>query len=65
MIFGRLILNMICRGGFFFRFFEILTFWAVTGEAGGGGGVKGQKLAKNEKQPLHVSGAISQEQYSI
>ena len=62
MIFGRLILNMICRGVFFFRFFEILTFWAVTR---GGGGVKGQKLAKNEKQPLHVSGAISQEQYSI
>ena len=61
MIFGRIILIMICRGVFFFRFFEILTFWAVTGEAG----VKGQKLAKNEKQPLHVSGAISQEQYSI
>ena len=46
MIFGRLILNMICRGGFFFRFFEILTFWAVTGEAGGGGGGKRAKISQ-------------------
>ena len=35
----------------FFHFFKIFIFWAVRG-------VKGQKIAQNEKQqlnPLHVS----------
>ena len=39
-------------------------FWAVRGR-GWGGGVKGQKIAQNEKQQLHLSHAISQEQCSI
>ena len=41
--------------GAFFHFLEILIFWAV----------KGQKIAQNEKQKLHPSRPISQEQYSI
>ena len=41
-----------------FYFFEILFFWAVRG-------VKGKKIAQNEKQQLNVSCAISQGQYSI
>ena len=44
--------------GIFFIFFEIFIFWAVRG-------VKGQKIAQNEKRKLHLSCAISQEQYSI
>ena len=39
----------------FFSFFLILIFWAVRG-------VKGQKIAQNEKYQLHLSCAISQEQ---
>ena len=50
---------MISSGGFFiilnFSFFRLL----------GGGGVKGQKIAPNEKEQLHPSSAISQEQYTI
>ena len=42
----------------FFHCFENLIFWAVRG-------VKGQKIAQNEKWKLHTSGAISQEQYSL
>ena len=41
-----------------FHYFEVFIFWAVTG-------VKGQKIAQNEKQQLHPSRDISQEQYSI
>ena len=41
-----------------FSFFEIFIFGAVRG-------VKGQKIAHNEKQQLHLSRVISQEQYSI
>ena len=41
----------------FFIFFLILIFWAARG-------VKEQKIAQNEKQ-LHLSQAISQEQYII
>ena len=43
---------------FFFRFFEIFIFRAVRG-------VKGQKIAQNEKEQLHPSHAISQKQYSL
>ena len=43
---------------FAFHFLKILIFWAVRE-------VKGQKIAQNEKQQLHLSSAISQEQYSI
>ena len=43
---------------FFFFFFLILIFWAVRG-------VKGIKIAPNEKLPLHPLHAISQEQYSV
>ena len=42
----------------FFSFFLIFIFWAVRG-------LKGQKIAQNEKKKLHMSHAISQEQYSI
>ena len=49
---------MMVSPGVFFIFFQILIFWAVTG-------VKGQKIAQNEKEQLHLSRAISQEQYSI
>ena len=42
----------------FFYFSEILIFWAVKW-------VKGQKIAQYEKSKLHLSHAISQEQYSI
>ena len=51
---------MVSAGLFFifFFFFEILIFWAAMG-------AKGQKFAQNEKQQLHVSRVISQEQYSI
>ena len=42
----------------FFSFFEILIFWAVRR-------VKGHQVAQNEKQQLHSSCTISQEQYSI
>ena len=34
--------KMMISPGFFFHFYEILTFWAVRG-------VKGQKIAQNEK----------------
>ena len=42
-------------------FFQILVFWVVSG--GGGGGVKGQKMAQNAKMPksfisLHISGTV-------
>ena len=49
---------MIVSRGVFFIFFEIFIFWAVRG-------LKGQTIAHNEKQQLHPSCAISQEQYSI
>ena len=57
MIFGTLVLNDDISRIFFF-FFEIFIFQAVMG-------VKGQKIAQNEKEQLHLSHAISQEQYSI
>ena len=44
--------------GVFFHFFEIFIFRAVRG-------LKGQKKVQNEKQQLHPSRTISQEQYSI
>ena len=44
--------------GAIFHFLEILIFWGVRG-------VKGQKIAQNEKLQLHPSHAIYQEQYSI
>ena len=57
LIFGTLVWNDdISRC--FFHFFEILIFQALRG-------VKGQKLAQNEKELLHLSCTISQEQYSI
>ena len=43
---------------FFIFFFSIWVFWAVKG-------VKGKKIAQNEKCKLHPSHAISEEQYSI
>ena len=48
---------MISPGAFFFNFFGMFIFWAVRG-------VKGQKIAQNEKEQLHLSRPISQEQYS-
>ena len=42
----------------FFHFFKILIFWVVRG-------VKGQKIAQNEKEKLHLSDVVSQEQCSI
>ena len=42
---------------FLFLFFEVLIFWAVRG--------KREKIAQNKKLQLHLSHAISQEQYSI
>ena len=49
----------------FFHFFEILFFWTVMEDGGvGGGWLKREKIAQNEKQ-LHVSCAISQGKYSI
>ena len=48
---------MISPSVFFFHFFEIFIFWAVMG-------VKGQKIAQNEKYILNLLHAISQEQYS-
>ena len=42
----------------FFYFFEIFIFLAVIG-------LKGQKIAQNEKEQLHLSRAISQEQYRL
>ena len=42
----------------FFHCFEIFTFWAASE-------VKGEEIGQNEKQELHPSRAISQEQYSI
>ena len=42
----------------FFHCFEIFTFWAASE-------VKGEEIAQNEKQQLHPSRAISQEQYRI
>ena len=42
----------------FFHCFEIFTFWAASE-------VKGQEIALNEKQQLHPSRAICQEQYRI
>ena len=44
--------------GIFLQFFKILTYWAVRG-------AKRQKIAQNEKQKLHPSCTISQEQYNI
>ena len=44
--------------GAFLHFCEVFISWAVRG-------VKGQKAAQNEKQQLHLSHTISQEQYSI
>ena len=41
-----------------FHFFEIFIFRTVTG-------VKGQKIAQNEKWQLHSSRTMSQEQYSM
>ena len=49
---------MMISPGVSFHFLKILIFWAVRG-------VRGQKIAQNEKQQLHLSLAISQEQYSI
>ena len=50
---------MIYPGVFFiFFFFYDFDFWAFRG-------VKGQKVAQNEKEQLHLSRAMSQEQYSI
>ena len=43
-----------------FHFFEMLIFLAVRG-----GGVKGRKIALNEKYRLHPSYTISQKQYSL
>ena len=58
--------KMMIFPGFRFIFFEILIFWAVRGGARGGGwGVKGQKIAQNEKKQLHPSHVISQKQYNI
>ena len=42
MIFGALVLNDVSPGCVFIFFFEIFIFWA-------GSGVKGQKIAQNEK----------------
>ena len=42
----------------FFHFFRNFIFWAFRG-------VKGQKIAQNKKEQLHLSRAISQEQYSL
>ena len=44
--------------GVFFQLFKNLVFKAVRG-------VKGQKIAQNEKKQLHLLLAISEEQYSI
>ena len=48
-------------------FFLKFSFFGLLGGGGGGrgGGVKGQKIAQNEKQQLHLPCTISQEQYSI
>ena len=44
----------VISAGIFFIYFKILIFWAVREEGGegwgkGGGRVKGQKIAQNEK----------------
>ena len=49
---------MMISPGIFFHFFEIFIFHAVMG-------VKGQKIAQNEKEQLHPSCVVSQEQHSI
>ena len=54
IIFGTVVESDISRLFFLFFFVEIFIFWTVTG-------VKGQKIAQNEKQQLHPSRAISQE----
>ena len=46
-----------------FHFFK-LSFFGLLGREKGRG-LKGQKISQNEKQQLHTSCAISQEQYSI
>ena len=48
-----------------FQFFKILIFLGVRWGGKGAGGLKGQKIAQNEKWQLHMSRAISQGQYSI
>ena len=47
--------KMMISPGVFFIFYETLIFWVV----------KGQKIVQNEKWQLHLSRAISQQQYSI
>ena len=49
---------MISPGVFFLFIFEFFIFGTVRG-------VKGQEIAQNEKQQLHSSHTISQEQYSL
>ena len=44
--------------GILLYFSEIFIFWAAMG-------LKGQKMAQNEKKQLHLSRGICQEQYSI
>ena len=56
IIFGNYVWNDI--SWHFFHFFEILIFWAARG-------VKGQKVAQNERQQLHLSHTTSQEQCNI
>ena len=48
---------------FFFHFFKILVFWSFKGWEGGGGVVKGQKMAQNDKKIL--SDSVLQEVYLI
>ena len=49
---------MISPGVFFLFIFEFFIFGTARG-------VKGQEIAQNEKQQLHSSHTISQEQYSL
>ena len=50
--------KMIISPGFFL-IFDIFIFWAVRGGGGGKGGVKGQKLAQDDKIILSVELDIS------
>ena len=50
--------KMMISLGVFFHLFKILIFQIVRG--GGGGGLKGQKIAQNEIYKLHISHIISQ-----
>ena len=62
MIFGALVLNDDISKGFF-RLLNFSYFGLLGG--GGGGGSKRAKNSPKRKKKLHMSHAISQEQYSI